>query len=76
MLGIVSLQELGKHILDLMHKCNPVVKGKKDGFCQKRWNCDFPTHEVFCPVKMIHCLVPCLNNDCNSECEVQGIFHR
>ena len=35
-----------------------------------------PTHQVFCPVKMIHCLVPCSNMNCNSDCAVQGIFHR
>ena len=32
--------------------------------------------KVFCPVKMIHCLVPCSNMNCNSDCAVQGIFHR
>ena len=32
--------------------------------------------KVFCPVKMIHCLGPCSNMNCNSDCAVQGIFHR
>ena len=33
MLEIALLQELGKHMLDLIQRCIPVVL-EKDGFCQ------------------------------------------